>query len=186
MDVNSVIAKNFRSIRERKKLSLDSVAKLSGVSKSMLSQIEHGDVSPTITVLWKIANGLKISFTALVEQNMELIQVVRADEIAPIVESTGKYRSYPIFPFNDESRFEIYRIVVQSGGLLESEPHLTGTEEFITVHGGTVFITLRETDYELRVGDSIRFNADQSHRYENRGEIPAELSMVIFYGKAMM
>ena len=55
-------------IREQKKLTLDAAAALTGVSRSMLAQIEKGDVNPTISVLWKIANGYKVSFTSLLEQ----------------------------------------------------------------------------------------------------------------------
>ena len=54
---NIVFAKNLKRIREDRKLSLDKVADLTGVSKSMLGQIERGDSNPTITTVWKIANG---------------------------------------------------------------------------------------------------------------------------------
>ena len=66
MDVTSVVAMNIKSIREQKKLTLDAASEITGVSRSMLSQIEKGDVNPTISVLWKIANGYKVSFTSLV------------------------------------------------------------------------------------------------------------------------
>jgi transcriptional regulator with XRE-family HTH domain len=60
-----VVAQNLRRMREDKKLSLDRLAELTGVSKSMLGQIERGESSPTISTIWKIANGLKVSFTSL-------------------------------------------------------------------------------------------------------------------------
>ena len=63
--LNEVIATNLKRIRTAKKMSLDNVANLTGVSKSMLGQIERGDSSPTITTIWKITNGLKISFSSL-------------------------------------------------------------------------------------------------------------------------
>ena len=59
------ISANLRCHRESRGLSLDQMAELTGVSKSMLRQIEIGNSSPTIATLWKIANGLKISFTSL-------------------------------------------------------------------------------------------------------------------------
>ena len=67
LNVNDVIAQNVRAARERKKLTLDGAAELTGVSRSMLAQIEKGEVNPTISVVWKIANGFKVSFTSLVE-----------------------------------------------------------------------------------------------------------------------
>ena len=67
-EIHLVIAKNLRSLRESKKLSLEKVAELTGVSKTMIGQIERGESAPTITTIWKIANGLKISFTSLINQ----------------------------------------------------------------------------------------------------------------------
>ena len=67
MDVTTVVSANIKNIREKKKLTLDAAAEITGVSRSMLAQIEKGDVNPTISVLWKIANGYKVSFTSLVE-----------------------------------------------------------------------------------------------------------------------
>ena len=64
MDVNNIIALNAKALREQRRLTLDAAAEATGVSRSMLAQIEKGDVNPTISVLWKIANGYKVSFTA--------------------------------------------------------------------------------------------------------------------------
>ena len=70
--MSSMIAANLKRIRKEKKLSLDNAAEMTGVSKSMLGQIERGESSPTVATLWKIATGLHISFTALLEgQAME-------------------------------------------------------------------------------------------------------------------
>ncbi len=57
--LNYVIAENLKRLREERKLSLDNVSRLSGVSKSMLGQIERGEVNPTVSTVWKISNGLK-------------------------------------------------------------------------------------------------------------------------------
>ena len=59
MDINDSVSKNIRNTREKKKLTLDMAAKVTGVSRSMLAQIEKGDVNPTLSVLWKIAMDVK-------------------------------------------------------------------------------------------------------------------------------
>ena len=89
MNVNDVIAQNVRAARERKKLTLDGAAELTGVSRSMLAQIEKGEVNPTISVVWKIANGFKVSFTSLVEPQSEGVSVLRCG--APLEEDGGRY-----------------------------------------------------------------------------------------------
>ena len=63
--MNTIVAKNIKRLREEKKLSMEELAKLSGVSKSMLAQIERGDGNPTLSTLWKISNGMKVPFDAL-------------------------------------------------------------------------------------------------------------------------
>ena len=63
--MNLIVARNIKRLREEKKLSMDELAKLSGVSKSMLALIEKGDGNPTLGILWKIANGLGVPFDEL-------------------------------------------------------------------------------------------------------------------------
>ena len=67
LEINTVVAENAKRLREEKRLTLDEAARLTGVSRSMLAQIEKGDVNPTISMVWKIANGYRVSFTSLVE-----------------------------------------------------------------------------------------------------------------------
>ena len=63
--VQKTIAKNLLKIRKEKGLSLEKTAELTGVSKAMLGQIERNESNPTVSTLWKIAKGLKISFSSL-------------------------------------------------------------------------------------------------------------------------
>ena len=68
MDINQIIAENLRRLRTERNLSLGQLSTLSEVSKVMLSQIEKGETNPTINTVWKIANGLKVTYTMLLEQ----------------------------------------------------------------------------------------------------------------------
>lgn len=183
MDVTHVVAENVKRAREEKKLTLDAAAAATGVSRSMLAQIEKGEVNPTISVLWKIANGYRVSFTSLVERGRDRLSVIREAEITPLAEDEGRYRNYPIFPFAEGTLFETYRIVIQPGGALAAQPHLKGAEEYITVFAGEVEITVADQLCRLARGDSLRFLADVPHSYRNSGQEDAELSMLIFYGR---
>lgn len=183
MEVTSIVAANIKRIREQKKLTLDAAAEATGVSRSMLAQIEKGDVNPTISVLWKIANGYKVSFTSLVERKNSAVSVVRQADAEPLEEDDGRYLDYPIFPFDERTLFETYRIVIEPAGRLSAEPHLNGSEEYITVFAGRVEITVADERFELEKGDSIRFQADTAHSYRNIGTERAELSMLIHYGR---
>lgn len=183
MDVTNVVAGNIRAIREQKKLTLDAASALTGVSRSMLAQIEKGDVNPTISVLWKIANGYKVSFTSLLEKKTDEVRVIRQVEQTPLEEDGGRYLNYPIFAFDETTLFETYRIVIKPSGTLSAQPHLKGSEEYITVFAGEVEIEVAGERFFLFKGDSIRFLADVPHAYRNVGADTAELSMLIFYRK---
>lgn len=183
MDVTGVVSVNIKRIRDQKKLTLDAAAEMTGVSRSMLAQIEKGDVNPTISVLWKIAKGYKVSFTSLVEWESDAVSVLRQADISVLAEDEGRYLNYPTFPFDEQTLFETYRIVIQPQGTLAAEPHLNGSEEYITVFAGALDITVADQSYHLKKGDSIRFRANVPHTYRNPADEDAELSMIIYYGK---
>lgn len=182
MEFQQTVANNIKAIRENKKITLDAAAKLTGVSRSMLAQIEKGDVNPTISVLWKIANGYKTSFTSLVNQNDESHLLIRAEEVTPLFEGDGLYINRPAFPFQNHTQFETYMIEIQKGGYLQAQPHMKGTEEFLTVFAGKAEVTAGIECFQIKKGDSLRFHADIEHSYKNIGDDPVHLHMLIYYG----
>ncbi|WP_066253899.1 helix-turn-helix domain-containing protein [Neobacillus drentensis] len=180
-EINLIIAKNLKAFRERKKLSLEKVAEITGVSKTMIGQIERGESSPTITTIWKIANGLKISFTSLINNPQPDTKVILKNDVQTLFEDNGKYRLYPFFPFEEDRRFEVYSVEIEVGGFLSSESHREGTEEFLTVFEGELTVQVNNIEYTVKNGDSIRFMADRPHTYYNSGGTLSRLSMVIYY-----
>lgn len=184
MDLQKIIGENIKSIRERKKLTLDAAAKQTGVSRSMLAQIEKGDVNPTISVLWKIANGYRVSFTSLMDHHAQAPLLIRAESVSPLIEDGGRYLNYPAFPFQEDRLFETYRIQIEPDGFLPAQPHMMGTEEYITVFKGEVEICVGQETFRLAEGDSLRFKADVEHAYKNVGSTSAQLNMLIYYAQA--
>jgi len=180
-DIHLALAKNLKAIREKEKLSLEKLSQLSGVSKTMIGQIERGESSPTLATIWKIANGLKVSFTSLIYSPQPDATVVRGGEVQVLSEDEGRYRISPYFHFQEDKRFEIYSIEIDPKGTVNSNSHREGTEEFITVFDGEVTIRLDEAEYKINKGDSIRFKADRPHTYYNSGDTLTRLSMTIYY-----
>lgn len=184
MDIMSgIIAANLKRIRKEKKLSLDNAAELTGVSKSMLGQIERGESSPTVATLWKIATGLHISFTALLEGKAEETRIIQKTEITPLLSDEGRFQLFPFFPYENDRRFEMLSIEMEAGSRSESTPHQEGTEEFVLVFEGTLRLTLNGKEYSVEAGNGIRYFADQPHIYENLGCVPTKICMVIYYNK---
>ena len=183
-EIQLILAKNLKTIREKEKLSLEKVAQLTGVSKTMIGQIERGESSPTLTTIWKIANGLKVSFTSLINNPQPDTKVVLRSDVQALLEDNGRYKVYPSFPFQDDRNFEIYTVEIETEGKLSSEGHKEGTEEFITVFEGKLIIEINDCQYTLNSGDAIRFKADRPHSYHNSGSTLTRLSMTIYYPAA--
>ena len=182
MELQKIIGDNCKAVREGKKLTLDAAAKQTGVSRSMLAQIEKGEVNPTISVLWKVANGYRVSFTSLIDHRDPGALLIRGADVPPLAEDGGRYLNYPIFPFREDRLFETYRIQIEPGGSLDAQPHMLGTEEYITVFSGRAEIQAGEETFLLEEGDSLQFRADTAHRYRNAGEGTVWLHMIICYG----
>lgn len=149
--------------------------------KACWAKSSGGEVNPTISTVWKISNGLKVSFTTLMSRPEADTELVHQGELEPLLEDGGRARNYPVFPFEASRRFEMYTLEMDQGSEISAEPHPRGTQEFITVFAGVVTITVGETEYLVKRGSSIRFKADVPHRYQNSGTELVQLSMVIHY-----
>jgi transcriptional regulator with XRE-family HTH domain len=180
-NLNNIISQNLKKIRDERAWSLDKLAQETGVSKSMLGQIERGESNPTVATVWKISQGLKVSFTTLINHPQNDPEVLRVDEVDCIMEDAGGYLVYPYFNFENGRNFELYKIVIKPGGKLNSESHSRGTMELLIVFSGTLTLEVSGKIYTLAAGDSIQFKADQTHAYYNHGEDDIELSMTVHY-----
>lgn len=178
--MNKIVARNVRNLREKNNLSMDELVRLSGVSKSMLAQIERGDANPTLSTLWKISNGLKVPFDALTVRPKSDHELVRMGEVQPLLEDGGKVRNYSVFPDDENRRFAVYYLELDQESFWESEPHLKGTTEFITVFAGSLEIRTGDRVFSVEKGDNIRFPGDRIHSYRNTGAEMAILHMILY------
>ena len=120
--MNTVIADNLRALRQGLNLSLSEVSERTGVSKSMLGQIERNESSPTISTLWKIATGLQVSFTSLMERPEQGIRIVRESEVTPVINDHGRFRLYPVVPAQADRSFELVDLELIEGAC-RVQPH---------------------------------------------------------------
>ncbi|MHC1685205.1 MAG: helix-turn-helix domain-containing protein [Clostridiaceae bacterium] len=181
--MNSIIGSNLKEIRTRRDLSLDNVARLTGVSKAMLGQIERGQSSPTVSTLWKIATGLKVSFSSLIDEENEDLKIINQEEINPIIEDNERMRLYPIFPFDANKGFEIFTIELEPECNHISTSHNEGVEEYIIVTEGEIEMKINDKSYKLKKGNSIKFMGNRPHEYKNTSTIKGIFQNVILYYK---
>ncbi len=178
--MNLIVAKNIKKLREERKLSMEELAKLSGVSKSMLAQIERGDGNPTLSTLWKLSNGMKVPFDALTVRPKPSYEIIKKEELQPLLEDNGKVKNYPIFPDDENRKFAVYYIELDPGSYWQSEAHLRGTTEFITIFCGDLEIRAGNKKFIVSKDDSIRFKGDTVHSYQNIGDGPVILHMILY------
>ncbi|WP_459477971.1 helix-turn-helix domain-containing protein [Clostridium saccharoperbutylacetonicum] len=182
-DLNLIIGNKLKDIRNKRDLSLEEVAKLTGVSKAMLGQIERGKSNPTVSTLWKIATGLKISFSLFIDENQEDLKVINQKDITPVIEDNDRMKLYPIFPFDANKGFEIFTIELEPDCNHVSTPHNEGVEEYIIVTEGEIEIDINNKIFKLQKGSSMRFMANCPHSYKNINQGRSVFQNIILYFK---
>ncbi|MDX7986656.1 helix-turn-helix domain-containing protein [Xenorhabdus sp. 12] len=182
-DITSKIAETFKSLRTSRELSLSQVAKLTGVSKAMLGQIERGQSCPTVSTLWKIATGFNIAFSTFLEGATPQPQPVlhRFNELPTFEQNDSGMRVIPLVPFDDELFIDLLKIELIPGASSESSPHEFGVIEHIVVLSGVLDLRINETWHKISAGESIRFHADCHHAYTNSGDDVVVLHNLIHY-----
>lgn len=179
MQLNEIIAENLKQLRTERRLSLGRLAELSGVSKVMLSQIEKGESSPTINTLWKIAAGLQVSYTRLIDEQTEAPRLIRRAESA-LVEHDG-YRVYHYSTPNASREFEFFQSELQPDGVFTSEGHGGDTHEYLLVTKGEIVLLYGGEEYRLGEGDFIHFDCSRPHTYRCCGTQTAEFTNLVYY-----
>ena len=175
------IAENLKERRRVLGLSLDDLARASGVSRAALSQIETCKTNPSLNVLWKVAVGLGIPFSELMGHGRDGASLLRRSEAEVLRSPDGEFESRPLARAGAGPGVEVYELRVVGHGRHESEPHATGTRELITVLQGNLKMSVGEETYLLATGDSLVFPADQHHVYENPGASEGRYHNVIVY-----
>ena len=179
--VSLKIGERLKEIRNTRQLTLDDVAELTGVSKPMLGQIERGQSSPTINILWKISTGLKIPLSFFCKQEEAEYTVAEFGGENVITEENGGMRAYPLFPFDPIRNVEVFYIEFDAGVQHESLSHVAGVEEYVFMVQGTLKMVIGGEEVTLQEKQSIRFGADIFHAYHNVSDKDCAAYNVIFY-----
>ncbi len=181
-DLTAVVAGNLKRFRTERALSLEKLAQASGVSRAMLGQIELGQSAPTINLLWKVAQALEVSFSALIATpRAGDTQVLRAVDARRLTSRDGSFSSRALFPLDEGRRVEFYELKLTPFGLERADAHSAGTMENLVVSQGVVEIELPESLHVLTTGDAIYFEASSPHTYRNPGAQPAVMYLVMTY-----
>lgn len=177
------VCQRIAELRQEAGWSLDVLSQASGVSRSMLSQIERGQANPTLAVTVKIAAAFGQSVAELVDQVHQIpnINVIRASDRTHMFREDKDCSIRTLSPLNLEKDVEFYEVRLRQDGALTSSPHFEGTREFLTVQKGSVQVTSGDDVTKLGKGDSASYRADVSHEILNTGRSEAVVFLVVIY-----
>ncbi len=181
----STVGRRVKALREAMGLSLRDLAERSGVSAPMLSQVERGETSPTLAVAAKIAAGLELTLSQLLRLDEgEHVAVNRAGERRRY--ERGGHRFEELTPPLPGQRADVSLHTLKSGattgGPGDPPIHEPGSRETAVVLTGVLALVVDGTRHELHAGDSVTFDADLPHHFENEGEEQARFLAVIAAG----
>jgi len=185
-DLAPTVGRNLRKLRTQAGLSLEKLAKASGVSRAMLGQVELGQSAPTINVLWKISRALGVPFSALISTREESqTLVLRAQQAKKLMSHDGSFSSRALFPFSQPRKVEFYELRMAAGAVEQAHPHPPGTTENLVVASGSLEVETGNQTHLLQPGDSIFFEADTPHVYRNPGTGESVLYLVMTYAETV-
>ncbi|HXG62004.1 MAG TPA: XRE family transcriptional regulator [Planctomycetota bacterium] len=172
-----------RKLRAARGWSLEQLAAASGVSRSMLSQIERGRVNPTVAVAQRIAAAFEVSLGSLVDGPDwgAPIEVIRAADRAYHFRTRNGCEIRTLSPIRLEKEVEFYELRFRPRGALKSAPHFAGTREILTVRQGTLRVTSGGEGCVLGAGDSAHYRADVPHSIENPDRAVTIAYLVVLY-----
>jgi XRE family transcriptional regulator, regulator of sulfur utilization len=182
---NGSLGARVRALREGLGLSLRDLAERSGVSPPMLSQVERGETSPTLAVAEKIAGGLELSLS-------QLLRLDEAGHVVVVRAGEGRsrrrrgHRTDELTPPEPGQRADVSLHELQPGAATgrPGDPplHEPGARETAVVLTGTVTLLADGSEHDLTEGDSVTFDADLPHHFENRSRAPARFLGVVAAG----
>lgn len=183
--IAQTVCDRVRMLRKHRGWTLEQLATASGVSRSMLSQIERGSANPTLAVAYRIAQAFDMSLADLVEAPVgkPRIDVIRADDRSHLFRDDEQCSIRTLSPMHLEKDVEFYELRLKSSGILDSAPHFEGTREFLTIEHGAVRLTSADNVTELRQGDSAHYPADVPHKIENLCEGESVAFLVVIYSR---
>ena len=175
----------MRALRESMDLSLRDLAERSGVSAPMLSQVERGETSPTLSVAARIATGLDLSLSQLLrlDEGQHVVVVARGEGRT---RKRGGHRVEELTPPLPGQRADVSRHSLgpgaATGGPTDPPLHEAGARETALVLAGELTLVVDGDDHSLSEGDAVTFDADLPHHFENRGSEPADFVAVVAAG----
>jgi transcriptional regulator with XRE-family HTH domain len=180
--LDAAVGANIHALRTQRGQSLDDLARASGLSRTLLGQLELGKTPPSVSVLWKIAQAFNVHFSALLQAPQPLgTSVLRQGDAKRLVSPDGRFSSRALFPFSEKPDAEFYELFLAAHSREDAQPHQPGTRENLIVTSGRLELHVGAQQFDLDRGDAIVFTADVPHSYVNPGGDECWMYLVMTY-----
>ena len=181
------IGPRLQAYRKELNLTLAELAALSGVSRSMLSEIERDNANPTYGTLWHLTRALKIDLNSLVsgasEERSGSVIDLQPGNLTPTIRSAdGTCTLQILSPASMVSLIEWYLLSFEAEGELVSDPHETGTVEHLHCTKGEIIVRSAGNTMIVRAGETARYAADVPHSLTSVGAVGAGAFLVVASG----
>lgn len=167
-DLGRIIAMNLKQLRTERSLTLGQLAKESGVSKAILSDMEKGESNPTINTIIKVSKGLNVPYSRLMEGVEPESTLVRQPETVMQANENHHYRIFCYFTTSPKRNFELFRVELDPNSSNVSIAHPPKSQEYLYVLEGELTLETETASYTLHPGDSLGFASSVPHTYHNR------------------
>jgi transcriptional regulator with XRE-family HTH domain len=172
------LSRNLRSLRESRGLTQQQVAKLAGVPRPTIANLESGEANPTLAVLSRVADALQVRLEELIEPPKSIAKQYSAHELPQRRRGTVTVRK--LLP-ESLPGLELERMELPALASMTGVPHTPGTREYLTCERGEIELSVSGKTWRLAAGDVVVFRGDQRHGYRNRGTQTAIAYSVIAF-----
>jgi rhodanese-related sulfurtransferase/transcriptional regulator with XRE-family HTH domain len=182
--LDAVVGANLRALRTQHALSLDALAQRTGLSRTLLGQIELGKAAPSVSTVWKIARAFDVHFSVLLASPQPSTStVLRSAKANRLVSPDGRFSSRALYDLGAVTDVEFYELYLAAHSREDAQAHQPGTRENLIVTAGRLDLEVGGERFELGKGDAIVFTADVAHSYVNPGNDECWIYLVMTYAR---
>ncbi|RKN45097.1 helix-turn-helix domain-containing protein [Streptomyces hoynatensis] len=158
----------IRAERQARGWALERLAEASGVSRSMVSEVERGTKTPSVLVLDGLATALGTSIARLLDDPVRPEVVVLPGDRQRVVRDPAGWERRILSPALPDVEFEFMRTTLGPGvDAGEFAPHAPGSHEYVAVEQGSLRLTVDGVPHRLAAGDAAYFPGNRRHAFAN-------------------
>jgi transcriptional regulator with XRE-family HTH domain len=173
------VGARLRQLRRGFGMSMRTLATKTGFSPSLISQVEHSQVTPSIGSLERIAMALGVSLGQFfAEPKHSTVALVRASARPQLTSTWSSVSIEALGSLDGSGTLEPVMLIMAPGGRSGLFPAMPGGEKFALLVEGEVRLTLGDKVHILRTGDAITFVPATPHHWENSSAGPAQVVLV--------